>query len=149
MREAQKRTEAQLTNLTNLLTKFTYQAGINPQPPIQPSSSSFLPSQSLPNPKGGINMVRKESDEEDKEEGQDNWLYELLFELAKSDESDEEAESEGEDEEEENAKEEEVIDEDEDETYFIAMMFGGNKAVKDEIPAKCADTGPCLVTCKI
>ncbi|MED6164305.1 hypothetical protein PIB30_088423 [Stylosanthes scabra] len=91
-------------------------------------------------------MVRKESDKEDTEEGEDDWLYELLSELAKSDE---ETESEEEDEEEKDAKEEEVIEEDEGETFFIATVFGGKKTINDEIPAKCADPGPCLVTCKI
>ncbi|MED6114614.1 hypothetical protein PIB30_079050 [Stylosanthes scabra] len=145
IREALKRTKAQLTNLTDLLTKFTHQVGVNPQPLTQPTNSSSLSSQPLPNPKGDISMVQKENDKEDKEEGEDDWLYELLSELAKSDESEGEVESEGEDEEEsaedeeESAEEEEVIDEDEDETFFIATVFGGNKAVKDEIPAKCVD----------
>ncbi|MED6148208.1 hypothetical protein PIB30_048130 [Stylosanthes scabra] len=60
MREAQKRTEGQLTNLTELLTKFANQATTNPTPPPNPSP---LPSQPLPNPKGGINMVQKRSEE--------------------------------------------------------------------------------------
>ncbi|MED6211749.1 hypothetical protein PIB30_076606 [Stylosanthes scabra] len=150
MREAQKSTKAQLTNLTYLLTKFTHQVGVNPQPLTQPSSSSSLPSQPLPNPKGGINMVPKESDEEDKEEGEDDWLYELLSKLAKLYELDEEEKSEEEDnEEEEDMGEKEMEGEDADEAFFITTVFGGNKAVKEEIPAKCADPGPSLVTCKI
>ncbi|MED6213628.1 hypothetical protein PIB30_095198 [Stylosanthes scabra] len=141
MREAQKRTKNQLTNLTEILTKFANQATINPPPSLQPSSSSPLPSQPLPNPKGGINMVRKERDEEEEE---NNWLYELLAELAKLDESDEE-----EDEEEEDETEEVVKEEDDDEAFFIATVYGGKKVEEEEIPVKCEDPGPCLVTCKI
>ncbi|MED6172856.1 hypothetical protein PIB30_053785 [Stylosanthes scabra] len=145
-RESQERTENQLTNLTDLLTKFANPATINHQPPSQLSSSSPLPSQPLSNPKGGINMVHNvesNGDEEDEEEG-DDWLYELLVELANSNNSDKEEDCEEVDDEEEEAEEE-----DEDETFFIATVYGGNKAVKEEIPAKCADPGPCLVTCKI
>ncbi|MED6164107.1 hypothetical protein PIB30_086523 [Stylosanthes scabra] len=145
MREAQKRTKTQLTNLIELLTKFTNQVTVNPQTSSQPSSPSPLPFQPLPNPKGGINMVRKEKNGQDKEGSHDEWLLELISKLAKLNESDEEEESEDEDE----SEEEDMEKEDDKETFFIAIVFRGNKTVKNEIPAKCADPGPCLVTCKI
>ncbi|MED6112647.1 hypothetical protein PIB30_063494 [Stylosanthes scabra] len=40
-------------------------------------------------------------------------------------------------------------EEDEEKTFFIATVFGGNKVVKNEISAKCTDPGPSLVTYKI
>ncbi|MED6115049.1 hypothetical protein PIB30_086420 [Stylosanthes scabra] len=105
MREAQKRTETQLTNLIELLTKFTNQITINPPTPSQPSSSNPLPSQPLPNPMGGINMARREKGEEDERETGDDWLLELISELAKLDDSDEE-ESDGDESDEEEEDEE-------------------------------------------
>ncbi|MED6182942.1 hypothetical protein PIB30_033348 [Stylosanthes scabra] len=39
-------------------------------------------------------------------------------------------------------------DDQHDKTFFIATLFN-NKRVKEEIPAKCEDPNPCLVTCKI
>ncbi|MED6186382.1 hypothetical protein PIB30_066123 [Stylosanthes scabra] len=147
MKETQKRFESQLSHITELVHKFTNQPTINPQ--SQPSTSSPLPSQPLPNPKGGINMVHNEVVQEDEEEedgeeeGEDDWLYELLAKLASSDESDDEEEVEEE-------EEEEVVEkQDEEETFFIATTFGGSKKVEHEIPIKCEDPGPCLVTCKI
>ncbi|MED6161347.1 hypothetical protein PIB30_059875 [Stylosanthes scabra] len=135
MRETQKRFESQLSHITDLLHKFTNQPTIDPQ--SQPSTSSPLPSQPLPNPKGGINMVHnevaQEEEEEDEEEGEDDWLYELLAELASSDDSDDEEAEEA----------EEIVDkQDEEETFFIATIFGGGKKVEYEIPIKCEDPGP-------
>ncbi|MED6150487.1 hypothetical protein PIB30_072761 [Stylosanthes scabra] len=103
MKETQKRFESQLSHITELLHKFTNQPTINPH--SQPSTSSPLPSQPLPNPKGGINMVhnemvQKEEEEDEEEEGEDDWLYELLAELASSDESEDKEEIEEEIEEE-------------------------------------------------
>ncbi|MED6137412.1 hypothetical protein PIB30_064808 [Stylosanthes scabra] len=92
MREAQKRTETQLTNLTELLTKRS--------------------------------DGEESNDEEEDEEKEGNVSEEVM------EESENEEENEG-------------------ETFFIATVFGGNKVVKNEIPAKCTDPGPSLVTCKI
>ncbi|MED6175522.1 hypothetical protein PIB30_079154 [Stylosanthes scabra] len=83
MKENQKRLDSQLSHITELLHKFTNQPTTNPQP--QPSTSSQLPSQPLPNPKGGINMVHNENDEEEDEEDDDEWLYGLLAKLEDSD----------------------------------------------------------------
>ncbi|MED6139866.1 hypothetical protein PIB30_087946, partial [Stylosanthes scabra] len=56
MREAQKRTEAQLSHLTDLLQRIANQSTIRPQAQAQPSSPlPFLP---LPNPNAGINAVQ-------------------------------------------------------------------------------------------
>ncbi|MED6161479.1 hypothetical protein PIB30_061056, partial [Stylosanthes scabra] len=94
-------------------------------------------------------MVCKEGNEEYEEEEEDDWLYELLVELAKLDDMDEEENCEKEGEEKKGEKEEEAKEDDEEETFFIATVYGGNKATKEEIPAKCENPGPCLVTCKI
>ncbi|MED6114953.1 hypothetical protein PIB30_085469 [Stylosanthes scabra] len=81
LREVHKRIEAHLNDLTELLHKFTSQMAINSQPP---SSSNPLPSQHLPNLKGGINVVQTASDEDedDEEEKDDDRLYDLLATLA-------------------------------------------------------------------
>ncbi|MED6153646.1 hypothetical protein PIB30_104172, partial [Stylosanthes scabra] len=75
---------------------------VNPQP-SQPSSSTQLPSQPLPNPKGGINMVQtnkvEETEEEQKEEDveeedDEDWLYESLAKMAGEESFDSEEECE-------------------------------------------------------
>ncbi|MED6197932.1 hypothetical protein PIB30_061519, partial [Stylosanthes scabra] len=144
MNETKKRFESQLSHITELLHKFTNQPTTNPQ--SQPSTSSPLPSQPLPNPKGGINMVHNENNEEEEEEDNDDWLYELLAELAESDDSeDEEVEKEPEKE----VDDEVVKEETKGETFFIATIFRRNEVEETEIPVKCEDPSPCLVTCKI
>ncbi|MED6133469.1 hypothetical protein PIB30_028535 [Stylosanthes scabra] len=147
-----------------MLQKFANQTTINPQVQSQTSTSSPLPSQPLPNPKGCINAVHseggnREEDEVEDEEGEDDWLYELLAELANSDESDDVEEVESEDEEEvEEEVESETKEEDEEEvseendkgkTFFIATIFSESNTMKEEIPVKCDDPRPCTVTCKI
>ncbi|MED6151753.1 hypothetical protein PIB30_085480, partial [Stylosanthes scabra] len=71
------------------------------------------------------------------------------------DESDEEDEDESAEEnnEDESSKEKEEESEDEEEAYnkgtsFIVTLFN-NKEIREEIPIKCEDPGPCLVTCRI
>ncbi|MED6137582.1 hypothetical protein PIB30_066262 [Stylosanthes scabra] len=145
IKENQKRLDSQLSYITELLHKFTNQPTINPQP--QPSTSSPLPSQPLPNPKGGINMVHNENDEEEDEEDDDEWLYGLLAELEDSndDSDDEEVEEEL-----EREVDDEVVEEEtKGETFFIATIFRGNEVKETEMPVKCEDPGPCLVTSKI
>ncbi|MED6226569.1 hypothetical protein PIB30_105140, partial [Stylosanthes scabra] len=141
---SQKRFESQLSHITELLHKFTNQPTTNPQ--SQPSTSSPLPSQPLPNPKGGINMVHNENDEEVEEEDDDDWLYELLAKLADSDGSDDE---EVEEEPEKEVDDEVVEEETKGETFFIATIFRRNEVKETEMPVKCEDPGPCLVTSKI
>ncbi|MED6150507.1 hypothetical protein PIB30_072974 [Stylosanthes scabra] len=114
MKETQKRFEYQLSHITELLHKFTNQPTINPQ--SQPSTSSPLPSQPLPNPKGGSD---DSDDEEVKEEPEKEVDDEVVEEETKG------------------------------ETFFIAIIFRGNKVKETEIPVKCEDPGPCLATCKI
>ncbi|MED6127000.1 hypothetical protein PIB30_083893 [Stylosanthes scabra] len=164
MREAQKRTESQLNHLTEMLQKFTNQQ-VQPQPP----APSPLPSQPLPNQKGSINVVLDKGINEDEDEDEDvEWLYELLAKLADSDdeedeqseeESDEEdedksieeegeEESDKEEDESELAEEEDIDDRDKGKTFFINTLFKEKKS-EEEIPIKCEDPGPCLVTCKI
>ncbi|MED6154086.1 hypothetical protein PIB30_108612 [Stylosanthes scabra] len=142
---------------------------VNSQPP---SSSNPLPSQPLPNPKGGINVVQttsdkdaiikeEEDDEEDEDEEDDDWLYDLLAKLAgvDSDSEDEyedikEEETTEEDEEEEmiksteEATEEEIGSPDKEYEFFIATVYGGNEEKPEDLRGKCVDPGPCFVTCK-
>ncbi|MED6185026.1 hypothetical protein PIB30_053062 [Stylosanthes scabra] len=173
MREAQKKTEAQITNLTELLTKFTNQETTNPSTSSPPRNPSPLRSQPLSNPKGGINMVQKRDEEADKKKARTEWLLELMAEIDKlggsndeywiwdnSDEEDEEgSDEEGEVEEdaEEKDEKEEVNGSNEKEkeakeecgTLCIATVFKESKVDKPVILVKCEDPGPCLVTCEV
>ncbi|MED6161547.1 hypothetical protein PIB30_061848 [Stylosanthes scabra] len=88
-------------------------------------------------------VIQEEEEEDEEEEGEDDWLYELLAELASSVESDDEEEVE------EEIEKEVVEKKDEEETFFIATIFSGNKKVEEVIPSKCEDPGPYLVKCKI
>ncbi|MED6165899.1 hypothetical protein PIB30_103973 [Stylosanthes scabra] len=115
MKENQKRLDSQLSHITELLHKYTNQPTANPQP--QPFTSSPLPSQPLPNPKRGINMVHNENDEEEEEGDDDEWLYGFLAEL------------------------EDFDDDSDDEDR--------NEVKETELPVKCEDPGPCLVTSRI
>ncbi|MED6223486.1 hypothetical protein PIB30_074425 [Stylosanthes scabra] len=170
MREVQKRTESQLNHLAELLQKIANQSPVNPQAQAQPLVPSPLSSQPLPNPKGGINAVQvemdNEEDEAEDEEGENDWLYELLKELANSDdEDDEESEDESEEEDEDESTEEDSEDEfleegdhaeeeareedmDKGKIFFINTLFKEKKN-EEEVPIKCEDPGPCLVTCMI
>ncbi|MED6154685.1 hypothetical protein PIB30_115081, partial [Stylosanthes scabra] len=57
-RDFQRRTETQLSTITELLTRLTTQPTTTNNPNTsQPSSSSGIPSQPLPNPKGGLNAI--------------------------------------------------------------------------------------------
>ncbi|MED6189239.1 hypothetical protein PIB30_093929, partial [Stylosanthes scabra] len=173
LREAHKRTEAHLNDLTELLHKFASQMAVNSQPP---SNSNPFPSQPLPNPKGEINMVQtandtteEEDDEEEKEDSEkeedeedDEWLYDLLAKLAEidsdsedpyEDAEDEEVTEEDEDEETtestEETTEKEVGSPDKKEEFFIATVYEGNEENPENLPEKCVDPGPCFVTCKV
>ncbi|MED6128918.1 hypothetical protein PIB30_102735 [Stylosanthes scabra] len=140
MKENQKRLDSQLSHITELLHKFTNQPTTNPQ--LQPSTSSPLPSQPLPNPKGGINMVHHENDEEEDEEDDDEWLYGLLAELEDSD--DDSDDEEFEEEPEKEVDNEDVEEEPKGETFFIATIFSRNEVKETKMPVKCEDPGPCL-----
>ncbi|MED6210215.1 hypothetical protein PIB30_062084 [Stylosanthes scabra] len=109
-----------------------------------------------------------EKDEDENEEGSVSWWYNLLVQLVDSDdEEDDEREDKSEEEDEdesaeedsngESAEEEDQTEEEESEdekevynkrTSFIATLFN-NKEIKEEVPIKYEDPGPCLVTCKI
>ncbi|MED6225237.1 hypothetical protein PIB30_091733 [Stylosanthes scabra] len=172
LKVAHKRSEARLNDLTELFRKFASQMAVNNKPP---SNSKPFPSQPLPIPKGGINMVQNTNDdeeeedskeeeedsEEEEEEEDDEWLYDLLAKLAEidSDSEDEyevveEEEVTEENEEEEmteiikEATEEEVGNPDKEEEFFIATVYGGNEENLEDLPEKCVDPGPCFVTCK-
>ncbi|MED6213384.1 hypothetical protein PIB30_092696 [Stylosanthes scabra] len=149
IRETQKRTESQLTQLKKMLQRITSQ-------PAQSPSPIPLPSQPLPNPKGGINVfhnkeAKGEKDEDENEEGSVGWWYNLLAQLVDSnDEEDEESEDESKEEdedesaeedsedessEEEEEEEEEEESEDEEEAYnkgtsFIALSSITRKSEK-------------------
>ncbi|MED6189677.1 hypothetical protein PIB30_098388 [Stylosanthes scabra] len=78
MRQATKRTEAQISHLTDLLTKLTNQVIPSTSTPPPPPNPSPLPSQPLPNPKGGINMVKKGDEEKEERRARTEWLLELM-----------------------------------------------------------------------
>ncbi|MED6198644.1 hypothetical protein PIB30_068435, partial [Stylosanthes scabra] len=160
LREAHKKTEARLNDLTELLHKFASQMAVNNQP--SPSSNP-LPWQPLPNPKGGINMVKtasekgtiteEEDDKKEEDEEDDDWLYELLAKLAResSDSEDEYEEAEEDEMAEvvEVANEEEVSSPDKEEEFLTATIYGVNEEKPEDLPKKCTDPEPCFVTCKI
>ncbi|MED6199150.1 hypothetical protein PIB30_073243 [Stylosanthes scabra] len=114
-------------------------------------------------------LSKEEKKDEDKnKEGSVSWWYNLLAQLVDIDnEEDEESEDESEEKDEDESAEEDGEDEsagkedqteeeereDEEEVYnertsFIATLFN-NKEIKEEVPVKCEDPGPCLVTCRI
>ncbi|MED6159689.1 hypothetical protein PIB30_044554 [Stylosanthes scabra] len=111
-------------------------------------------------------MENEEEDEAEDEEVENDWLYELLKELANSDdEEDEERQDESEEEDEDESTkedsedefveegdqaEEEAREEDRDKgkIFFINTLVKEKKN-EEEVPIKCEDPGPCLVTCKI
>ncbi|MED6214024.1 hypothetical protein PIB30_098968 [Stylosanthes scabra] len=159
MKEAQKRIEAQLSHLTELLQGIANQSTVNPQAQAQPSSP--LSSQPLPNPKGGINAVQveEEEDEIEDEDNENDWLYELLKKLANSDDDEEDKGSEDESEEEDGDEstekgsedkfveegdqtEEEAREEDKDKgnIFFINTLF---KIQGISIPYCLCDLGAC------
>ncbi|MED6128271.1 hypothetical protein PIB30_096059, partial [Stylosanthes scabra] len=82
-------------------------------------------------------MDNEEENKAEDEEGENDWLYELLKEESEE-ESDEEEES-------ELAEEEDM---DKGKIFFINTLFKEKKS-EEEIPIKCEDPGPCLITCKI
>ncbi|MED6170482.1 hypothetical protein PIB30_031361 [Stylosanthes scabra] len=148
LREVHKRTKARLTDLTELLDKFTSQIAVNPQP-LQPSVPSPLPSQPLRNPNAGINMVQANNEKCEEDERKKrmmrkkkgikttidymnywlNWLEKVLTAR--------------------RTITVEVSDPDKEDDFVIATVYGGNEGKPEELPEKCADPGPCFVTCKI
>ncbi|MED6159687.1 hypothetical protein PIB30_044552 [Stylosanthes scabra] len=111
-------------------------------------------------------MENEEEDEAEDEEVENDWLYELLKELANSDdEEDEERQDESEEEDKDESTEEDSEDEfveegdqaeeeareedrDKGKIFFINTLVKEKKN-EEEVPIKCEDPGPCLVTCKI
>ncbi|MED6153458.1 hypothetical protein PIB30_102175 [Stylosanthes scabra] len=92
-------------------------------------------------------MVHNENDEEEDEEDDDEWLYGLLAELEDSD--DDSDDEEFEEEPEKEVDDEEFEEEPKGETFFIATIFSRNEVKEIEMPVKCEDPDPCLVTSKI
>ncbi|MED6119709.1 hypothetical protein PIB30_014080 [Stylosanthes scabra] len=150
---------------------------------VSPPAANTLPAQPSQNLKIGINALQHEKKKKGRhvgdEERRSYSLYDLIAQLANSDDEESEVDSErgysdesGEDRvgvelyeaqerekesgdsqsEEESDVEDEIeeveTDDEADKTFFIATLFN-NKRVKEEIPAKCEDPGPSLVTCKI
>ncbi|MED6133763.1 hypothetical protein PIB30_031204 [Stylosanthes scabra] len=173
MGEVSKRTEAQITHITDLMTKFANQMLPSTSTPPPPPNPSPLPSQPLPNPKGGINVVKKGDEEKEKKNARTEWLIELIAkanamvesddedwwdELDESDEEDSEDEDEEWEVEEESRVEVEQVKEASGEEakvveeygkLCLATVFEGEKIHKPILPVKCEDPGPCLVTCEV
>ncbi|MED6129525.1 hypothetical protein PIB30_108810, partial [Stylosanthes scabra] len=57
LKDFQRRTETQLSTITDLLTRLTTQPTTNNLNTPQPSTSGGIPSQTLPNPKGSLNAI--------------------------------------------------------------------------------------------
>ncbi|MED6108110.1 hypothetical protein PIB30_020380 [Stylosanthes scabra] len=89
MREVAKRTEAQISHLTDLITKFATQMLPSTSTPPPPNPSP-LPSQPLPNPKGGINVVEKGDEKKEKKDARTEWLIDLIAKANAMVESDDE-----------------------------------------------------------
>ncbi|MED6207872.1 hypothetical protein PIB30_039600 [Stylosanthes scabra] len=143
---------------------------VQPQHKPLPAIPSPLPSQPLPNPKGGLNTIN-DKPESEKEVGDTNneeaeqQLYELLIDVTGS--KDEEDVDIGEildfceefnsDYKEEESEKEKLVDgwgsETETQSGQGEMLsintISNKKEDKEELPTKCEDPGPCLVTCKI
>ncbi|MED6135033.1 hypothetical protein PIB30_042441 [Stylosanthes scabra] len=133
MREATKRSEAQISHLTDLLTKLTNQ--VIPSTSTPPPNPSPLPSQPLPNPKGGINMVKKRDGEKEERRARTEWLLELMAKvngLVDPDDQDWWDESDEEDEEDPEEEEEEWEIEEENEVE----LEGGKEEVIEEVVEK-------------
>ncbi|MED6194312.1 hypothetical protein PIB30_027435 [Stylosanthes scabra] len=167
-----RQTAAKLNQLAEMLQKSTYQqVQLQPQHQPQLPIPNLLPSQPLPNPKEGLNAIndKSESEEEAKDtndEEAEQQLYELLLEMtgSKSEEdedsgeildfceefdsdykkgdSDKERRSEGE------WRNEVKTQNNKGEVFFVNTIFKEKKN-EEELPTKCEDPGPCLVTCKI
>ncbi|MED6176160.1 hypothetical protein PIB30_085413 [Stylosanthes scabra] len=138
-----------------------------PQHKPPPAIPSPLPSQPLPNPKGGLNAINdkpeieKEAVDTDNEESEQQ-LYELLINVTGSKDEDigeildfcEEFDS---DYKEEESEEGELADgwgsEIETQNYQGEMLsintISDKKGDEEELPTNCEDPGPCLVTCRI
>ncbi|MED6151945.1 hypothetical protein PIB30_087155 [Stylosanthes scabra] len=149
MREVAKRTEAQISHLTDLMTKFANQMLPSTSTPPPPPNPSPLPSQPLPNPKGGINVVERVDEKKEKKDARTEWLVELIAKANamvesddedwwdESEESDESDEEDSEDEEEEWEVEEEsrveVEVEKEDVTKEVVEEEQVKEASKEEV----------------
>ncbi|MED6174574.1 hypothetical protein PIB30_070310 [Stylosanthes scabra] len=78
MKEVAKRVEAQISHLTDLMTKFATEMLPSTSTPPPAPNPSPLPSQPLPNPKGGINVVEKGDEKKEKKDARTKWLIELI-----------------------------------------------------------------------
>ncbi|MED6213116.1 hypothetical protein PIB30_090149 [Stylosanthes scabra] len=110
----------------------------------------------------GINVIHSKEAEGEKNKDENEEGSILSKDESKEEDEDESAEEDSEDEfvekedqtEEEEESENKKGEKDEEEIYnnertsFIATLFN-DKEIKEEVPIKCKDPGPCLVTCKI
>ncbi|MED6163933.1 hypothetical protein PIB30_084873 [Stylosanthes scabra] len=101
----------------------------------QPPNPSPLPSQTLPNPKGGINVVKKGDEEKEERRARTEWLLELMAEVdGLVDPDDEDWWDESDEEDEEDPKEEEKEWEIEEENEV--ELEGGKEEVIEEVVEK-------------
>ncbi|MED6136078.1 hypothetical protein PIB30_052609 [Stylosanthes scabra] len=126
-----------------------------------------LPSQPLPNPKGGLNAINNKLESEEEATNTNNrevvqQLSEVLIEVPDIEEEDigeifdfcEEFDSDYKEEESEEGKLAEGWGSDTKTQNLQGEMLSINtisdkKKDEEELPIKCEDPGPCLVTCKI
>ncbi|MED6111151.1 hypothetical protein PIB30_049795 [Stylosanthes scabra] len=165
-KEFNKQAMIQLNQVTELMQKMMSQQTHLQHRPL-PAIPSPLSSQPLPNPNGGLNAINDNSESEkeavdtDNEEAEQQ-LCELLIKVADSKDEDigeildfyEEFDNDYKEEESEEGK---LAggwgSETETQNYQGEMLsintISDNKKDKEELPIKCEDPGPCLVTCRI
>ncbi|MED6222671.1 hypothetical protein PIB30_066517 [Stylosanthes scabra] len=169
VKEFNKQAMIQLNQLTEIIQKMIcQQVHLQHQPP--PAIPSPLPTQPLPNPKGGLNAISDKPESEKEIEDTDNkeaeqQVYELLVEItgSKTEEDEdigeildfcEEFDSDykekefGKEEHEDEWGKEVEAQNDKGEIFFINTV-SDKREDEEELPIKCEDPGPCLVTCKI
>ncbi|MED6151412.1 hypothetical protein PIB30_082184 [Stylosanthes scabra] len=132
------------------MTKFATQMLPSTSAPPPPPNLNPLPSQPLPNPKGGINVVEKGDEKKGEERCEDRMEWEVeeeskaQVEVEKEDVTKEVVEEE----QVKEASKEEVEVAEEYRKLCLTTVFEGEKVHKPILPANCEDPGPCLVTCE-
>ncbi|MED6164382.1 hypothetical protein PIB30_089456 [Stylosanthes scabra] len=141
-KEIAKRTEAQISHLTDLVTKFANQVLPSTSTPPPPPNPSPLPSQPLPNPKRGINVVEKGDEEKEKRKARTEWLLELLAkanDMVDLDDEDWWDESDEDDEEDSKDEDEEWEIEEEDE---VELKVEKEDVIKEVVEKEQTDETP-------
>ncbi|MED6201204.1 hypothetical protein PIB30_092625 [Stylosanthes scabra] len=148
----QKQQATQMTNLTEILTGLVTQNINNTPTSSQPSSSSTLPSQPLPNPKGSINAISFHEDSLELEVADDDEeeFLKMLEEISMKDDVGFE-ESEGIIEHGDGKQEDmpRVTNLSIPPSNDLVISLPSMEDTIDSITEKLSDPGPCMVNCKV